>query len=298
MVLEDYNGFVERTESTKNDLNYIPKIRYNLNEAQQIMDIVPGFPVNKKLKYSQDLMIKAIQNGMIILISYTGEKDNWKGGRERVIYPMVLGQNRNTKNFLLRSWHLEGFSVKEKRETKKVWRLFNVKRIHWMMFVGNFYRLSPKGYKMQDKVMSEITIARADFAQIRRNQDTLIKAGKIESEEETKMSQKEVSGAPANIEIKNTGTMLDLRNPWDNELLEKKNMKDIKISILKTVFSNDYIALLGAIGTIGQTVKIYENKKLLGSYKTVASFTGDKFPTSKNINGKVEFDLFTFVKKM
>ena len=95
------------TRSTKGDQIYSPKLR--LNEDQQPMDIVPGFPVNKRVKYDQGKMIKAIQNGMVLLIQYKGEKDNTPGGHERIIYPMVLGKNKNTGNILCRAWHLEGF---------------------------------------------------------------------------------------------------------------------------------------------------------------------------------------------
>ena len=296
----DYKGFVERVESTKNDIKYIPKIRWNnINENNKIMDIVPGFPVNEKMKYDRNKMVQAIQNGMVILISYKGEKDNWKGGRERSIYPMVLGTNKNTKNELIRGFHLEGFSVSQKRETKKVWRLFKTANIKYMMFTGHFYRLPPKGYKLNDRVMTENTISRADFNTIRRNQEALIKAGKIEQEENVKI-QTQGQITTSSISIKNTGTVLNLKNPWINETIasNKKIPKDVKISILKTVFSNEYIAIVGALGEVGRTVKVYEEKKLLGSYKTIASFTGDVFNKYRQVNNVDEFDLYSFIKKI
>ena len=297
----DYKGFVERTEKTKDDTMYVPKVRYNkLNENQQIMDIVPGFPVNTRIPYDRAKMVQAIQNGMVILLLYAGDKDKWKGGRERVIYPMVLGINKNTKNELIRGWHLEGFSVSQKKETKKVWRLFKATNVKGMMFTGHFYRLPPKGYKMNDRVMTETTIARADFATIRRNQEALIKAGKIEKEEEVKI-QSQAPGGTAKISIKNTGTKLDLKQPWNNEILKaaKKIPKDLKITILKTIFANNYIAVVNALGEEGKTVAVYdENKKLLGSYKTIKSFTGDQLKNIKNVQNITEFDLYTFEKKL
>ncbi|MCK9415410.1 hypothetical protein M0Q97_01980 [Candidatus Dojkabacteria bacterium] len=296
----DYKGFVERTESTRNDIKFIPKVRWNnINENNKIMDIVPGFPVNEKMKYDRNKMVQAIQNGMVILISYKGEKDSWKGGRERSIYPMVLGTNKNTKNELIRGFHLEGFSVSQKRETKKVWRLFKTANIKYMMFTGHFYRLPPKGYKLNDRVMTENTISRADFNTIRRNQEALIKAGKIEQEENVKI-QTQGQVTTSNISIKNTGTVLNLKNPWINETIasSKKIPKDVKISILKTVFSNEYIAIVGALGEVGRTVKVYEEKKLLGSYKTIASFTGDVFNKYRQVNNVDEFDLYSFIKKI
>ena len=300
MSLIDYIGFKERSETTKKDTMYVPKKRWGkLNENQQVMDIVPGFPVNKRMKYDRAKMVKAIQNGMVILISYAGEKDKWKGGRERVIYPMVLGINKNTKNELIRGWHLEGFSVSQKKDTKKVWRLFKASNVKAMIFTGHFYRLPPKGYKMNDRVMTERTIARADFNTIRRNQEALLKTGKIEKEEEVKI-QTQVQGGTTKIQIKNTGTILNLKDPWDNELITeyKKNPKEVKITIMKTIFANNYIAVLGALGEESKTVKVYEEKKLLGSYKTIKSFTGDLLKSINNVKNISEFDLFVFEKKM
>jgi len=295
----DYQGFVERIESTKNDIEYIPKIRFKLNENQKIMDIVPGFPVNKRIKYDRAKMVQAIQNGMVLLILYKGEKDTWGGGRERIVYPMVLGINKNTKNELIRGWHLEGYSVSQKKETKKVWRLFKASNVKGMMFTGHFYRLPPKGYKMNDRVMTERTIARADFNTIRRNQEALIKAGKIEKEEEVKIQAQKPIGTPK-ISIKNTGTVLNLKDPWSNPTIKegKSNPKDVKISILKTIFSNDYLAVVGALGELNRTVQVYEGKKLLGSYKTIKSFTGDQFNKNTNVSNITEFDLWAFEKKL
>jgi len=282
-------------ETTKYDIKYIPK----LNENNQIMDIVPGFPVNKRIKYDESKMIQAIQNGMILLILYRGEEDTWKNGRERVISPLVIGKNKNTGNILIRGWHLSGYSVSQKKETKKVWRLFKADNILGMTFTGHFYRLPPKGYKMNDRVMTEKTICRADFNTIRTNQDALIKAGKIESEEKVTIGTKE-SSITVKIQIQNTNTTLDLNKFWDNEKTKplKNTPKEAKITICKTVFSNDYLAIFNALGEKGKTVKIYEGKKLLGSYKTIASFTGDQINSNKNMNGMNVFDLYQFEKKL
>ena len=134
------------------------------NEAQQIdPNIIPKFPINKPVKFDVELMKKAIKYGLVILINYRGEEDRWKGGRERTIQPMVLGVNKNTKNMLVRGFHLEGWSVSQKAETKKVWRLFKTDNIVSMTFTGNFFRLPPIGYKMNDRVMTEKILAKADF---------------------------------------------------------------------------------------------------------------------------------------
>lgn len=283
-------------ENSKGDQIYIPKFRYSLNESQNVMDIVPGFPINKRIDYDRAKMVQAIQNGMVILILYEGDKDNYNGGRERVIYPMVVGVNKHTKNELIRGWHLEGYSVSQKKETKKVWRLFKATNILGMMFTGHFFRLPPKGYKQQDRIMTEKTIARADFNTIRRNQEALIRAGKIEKQEEAEITKK---NATASIVVKNTGTVLNLKDPWSNEIIKgsKKNPSEVRVSILKTIFTNEYIVVLGALGEVNRTVKVYEEKKLLGSYRTIASFTGDNFNKYKQVNNITEFDVYTFEKK-
>ena len=168
-----------------------------------------------------------------------------------------------------------------------------------MIFTGHFYRLPPKGYKMNDRVMTERTIAKADFNTIRRNQDALIKAGKIEKEEEVNLAQKSIG--PVKIQIKDTNTILDLMKPFNNNILmkAKKNKDKIKISILKTIFSNEYIAVVDALGEKGKTVKVFdENKKLIGSYKTIISYTGNDLLKNRKINGINEFPLYQFIKRL
>ena len=278
-----------------------------LNEAQQIdPNIVPNFPINKAIKFNENLMRKAIKYGLIILINYRGDEDKWKGGRERTIQPMVLGINRNTKNMLIRGWHLEGWSVSERSETKKVWRLFKTSNIMTMTFTGNFFRLPPQGYKMNDRVMTERILAKADFNEIRRNQNVLLKSGKIQSEEETTMSSK---GGVISIELTNTGSQVDLKQPWKNQLLNKSNFdqvkfmndsntKSLKFSVMKSIFGNNYLIIVGALGTKDRLVKIYDGKILLGNYRCKKPFLGLDLINNKTINNKNIFDLYVFNRKL
>lgn len=209
--------------------SYIPqyKRKYNkngyiMNEAQQDNDLISGFPINKPMKFNENLMIKAINNGMIILLNYSGDQDNWKGGRERVIYPMVLGVNRNTGNMLLRAWHLEGWSVKNRRFTQNVWRLFKTVNIKTMMFTGDFFRLAPKGYRSNDRVMTERTIISADFNTIRRNQQTLLNSNKIQLQREQTIGFED-DVRIVKIDIRNTDTKINLVTPWNNKYINNKN---------------------------------------------------------------------------
>jgi hypothetical protein len=283
---------------------YGPKV----NEAQQIdPNIIKNFPINTPVNFDEKLMKTAIENGLVILINYRGEEDRWRGGRERTIQPMVLGINRNTKNMLLRAWHLEGWSVSQRAETKKVWRLFKTDNIKTMTFTGNFFRLPPQGYKMNDRVMTEKIIASADFNKIRRNQEKLLKGGKIQSEEETTISTKK--GGVISIEISKSDTQLDLKNPHKNLIINKngldimrfkrdKSTLSMKFSIMKSMFGNKYLAIVGAVGTEGRQVKLYDGKKLLGNYKCIKSFLGSDLDKNKIINNQSIFDLYIFNRKL
>ena len=291
-----YNKYKNLKITTKNDSIFIPK--YRVFEAQEVLDIVPNFHVNKRMQYNEGKMIQAIKNGMIMLIRYTGEDDKGGGG-ERVLYPMNLGINKNTKNTLLRAWHVQGYSQSGGGSNKKVWRLFNVKNIEHMIFTGNFFRLPPKSYKMNDRVMTERTIQRADFNEIRRNQNKLIQTGKIEAEEETTMG-KEIT--ISKIDIKKTDQMIDLYNPWSSEIMEKTREqigddKLFKISIMKSILGNHWIFLIGAIGTINKSVKVFDGNELLGTYKTIESFTADEIDKHKRVKGKTSMDIYIFIEK-
>lgn len=290
----------EKYYNTK-DLIFVPKVRYKVKKGKLIReaadnnrDIVPGFPVNKPMKFNEGLMVKAIQNGMILLINYVGDKDDYRGGRERVIYPMVLGVNRNTGNMLLRGWHLNGWSVHEKRNTEKVWRLFKTSNIKSIMFTGDFYRLPPVGYRMNDRAMTERIIIQADFNVIRKNQQNLLNEGKIELEEEQKVGS-ETTGV-VQIDIRPTDTQLDLRNPWVNTLLDKRKLDDTRITIIKTVMGNEFIAILGASGTEGRVVKVYEDARLVGTYKVLKAIIGNELLTTKVVGGQSVFNVWLFNK--
>jgi len=293
--------YKEIRKSIKNDTFYTNK--YKLNEQNNPFK---DFEVNKIYNYDQSKLIKAIQYGMIINIIYNGEEDKWKGGRERTIAPLVLGVNKNTKNYLIRSYHLEGYSVSEKKDIEKVWRLFNAENIKSMSFTGNYIRMSPKNYKMNDRIMTERTIQRADFNNIRRNQNNLVKKGTLELEGETDISSKKTI---EKIQIQETNSHIDLVNPWNNDVLKnKKNeAQQIKVTILKSMIGNDFICLIGALGTKDRSVIVYsfeyneekdyweEIKK--GTYKVIDSFTADKFNEHRIVRGKTQMPIYTFKSK-
>ena len=273
------------------DREYVP--RFTLKNVKDISNI----PINEPIKYSEQTIIKAIKYGMIFLINYKGEEDNHFAGHERAIYPMVLGRSSKGKT-LLRGWHLNGWSVSQKRHTEKVWRLFRTDRILSMTFTGSFYRLAPVGYNMNDKGMRGGIIAKADFNEIRRNQQSLVSQNKIQNREEVTLGDEERKSVT--IRTKNTESVLDLNNPLDNAYVN--NIKDIstaKVSFLKSIYGTKYVAVLGALGQPGNTVKILDEKGInIGVYKVLDSTTGQVLKNIKKVKGNAIYDLYLFDKKV
>ena len=273
------------------DNEYIP--RFTLKNVKDIANI----PINEPIKYSDQLMIKAIKYGMIFLINYKGSEDNHFAGHERAIYPMVVGRSSQGK-VLLRAWHLNGWSVSQKRHTEKIWRLFRTDRILSMTFTGSFYRLAPAGYNMNDKGMRGGIIAKADFNEIRRNQQALVTQNKIQNREEVTLGDEERKSVT--IRTKNTESVLDLNKPLENAYVN--NIKDIataKISFLKSIYGNKYIAVLGALGQQGNTVKVLDDKGInIGVYKVLDSTTGQVLKNIKKVKGNAVYDLYLFDKKV
>jgi hypothetical protein len=273
------------------DKEYVSK--FTLKNVKDIANI----PINEPIKYSDQIIIKAIKYGMIFLINYKGEEDNHFAGHERAIYPMVLGRSSKGK-VLLRAWHLNGWSVSQKRHTEKIWRLFRTDRILSMTFTGSFYRLAPVGYNMNDKGMRGGIIARADFNEIRRNQQALVNQNKIQNRDEVTLGDEERKSVT--IRTKNTNSVLDLNNPLDNAYVN--NIKDIstaKVSFLKSIYGTKYVAVLGALGQPGNTVKILDEKGInIGVYKVLDSTTGQVLKNIKKVKGNAIYDLYLFDKKV
>jgi hypothetical protein len=296
MYKKDYFFIPNQKNLTKNllikeDNVYVP--RFSLND----LDIFDDFPVNKPVKYSQKLMIKAIKYGMIILINYKGAKDNQVMGHERVVSPMVLGKSAKQKE-LLRVWHLDGWSVSNNSHTKKIWRLFRTDRILSMTFTGSFHRLPPDGYNMKDSAMRGGIIASADFNQIRKNQQTLLNQQKIQDKDDVTLSKKGSSFVV--IKTKKTDTEFDLSAPFDNSVINNiKDIDSIKISFLKSIYGNKYIAILGAIGDPKSTVKVLDDKNnVVGVFKVLDSITGNVLKKIKKIKGNTLYDLYIFDRKL
>jgi hypothetical protein len=284
VIKEAYNDL-------KEDREFIP--RFSLKNIKDFQNI----PINEPIKYDEKLLIKAIQYGMIFLINYKGEKDKHFAGHERVIYPMVLGRSSQGKT-LIRGWHLNGWSVSKNRRIDKIWRLFRADRILSMTFTGSFYRLAPVGYNMNDKGMRGGIIAKADFNAIRRNQQNLVQQNVIQNREEVSLSQDERKFVT--IRVKITDSKLDLTKPLENAYINNlKNVENVRISFLKSIYGNVYLAILGAMGEPGNTVKVIDEKgKNLGVFKVLDSTTGQVLKSITKVKGNSLYDLYIFDKKI
>lgn len=274
------------------DNAYVP--RFSLKNV----DIFSDIPVNKPLKPTTDLLTKAIKYGMIFLINYKGEEDKHFSGHERVIYPMVLGRSSKRK-ILLRGHHLNGWSVSQNKHVDKVWRMFRFDRILSMTFTGSFYRLPPDGYKINDKGMRGGIIAKADFNQIRKNQQTLVSKQKIQSKDDVSLEKDGKNFAI--VKAKPTDSIMDLNNPFENQFIENvKDIDNLRISFLKSIYGNKYVAMLGAIGKPGNTIKLMnsDNNQTVGTYRVLDSVAGSALKKIKKIKGNTEYELYIFDKKI
>lgn len=284
--------FVMSSGKLNEDVGYVP--RFSLKD----LEIFKNIPVNEPMKFSEELIIKAIQYGLILNIEYKGQKDKHFAGHDRTIYGMVYGRSSKGK-LLLRGFHLRGWSVSSNRHVEKIWRYFRTDRILSVTFTGSFYRLPPDGYVQDDSIMRGGIITYADFNQIRKNQTNLLKIQVIQNKEEVTLSGGQTEKF-VQIKVENTNSIMDLSNPFDNEYLNKiKDLKNLRLSFLKSVYGNKHLVVLGAAGETGNTVKILDEKnRVLGVFRVLDSTTGDNLKKIKSVKGNKLYDVVLFQKKI
>lgn len=283
VICENYN--------LSEDKEYIP--RFTLKNAKEISNI----PINSPIKPTKEIIIKAIKYGMVFNVTYKGAKDSLPSGHERTVYPMVIGRS-SKGNILIRVYHLVGWSVSANRHIDKIWRMFRLDRVLSITFTGSFYRLPPAGYNMNDRGLLGGIIARADFNEIRRNQQTLVKANEIQNKEEITLGDD--TRPFISVRVKSTETQLDLNNALDNPYVNNvKDIANVRISFLKSIYGNKYIAILGAMGKPGNTVKLLNEKGInLGIFKVMDSIGGSMLKRIRNVKGNSTFDVYIFDKKI
>ena len=283
--------FIIKENYELSENSFIP--RFRLNGIKVISDV----PINQPIKPTKEIIIKAIKYGMIFLILYKGAKDNLPSGHERVIYPMVIGRS-SKGDLLIRGYHLNGFSLTFNRHIEKVWRMFRLDRVQSITFTGNFYRMPPASYNMNDKGMRGGIIAKADFNEIRRNQQNLVKSNQIQNKDEITLGEE--GRTFVSVKVKSTETKLDLNNALDNPYINNiKDIANIRISFLKSIYGSRYVCILGALGKPGNTTKLIDDKgKNLGVFKVIDSVDGTTLKKIKHVKGNSSYDVYVFDKKI
>jgi hypothetical protein len=268
-------------ESADGESTFVP--RFTLKKHKN--PIFAKFPPNKEMKYNRDLMILAMEYGMILQVQYRGADDSFVQGRTRVIYPMCLGTSSKSVP-LLRVYHLKGWSFSERGNTDKVWRMFRPDRILSMSFTGSFFRIAPDEYNANDKGMRGGIIKAVDLQEVRKNQKKLADEGTIQDKKEILLDEKR--GKITVVEVLNSNSILDLKKPWDNPNIDKKDEKLIRLTFLKNQANNSRIAILGALGKKGNIVKISASGKFLGTYRVLKHTMGGALgkPHLKQVQGE------------
>jgi len=266
------------------DSMYVP--RFTIKNDSIFSDV----PTNTPMKMSAQLIAKAIQYGMILQIDYKGEEDTNFSGHERVIYPMVLGQSADGK-YLIRGYHLKGWSISNGGNIEKEWRMFRADRILNVVFTGAFFRLAPDGYNTSgDKAMSKI-IAQANFDSIRALQQQLIQKNTIDLQDRVVLQKIK------DIDVKDINHILKLFKPWDGNVLPKKDSSSLRITFAKpTIGTGQWIALVGTSIVPGNTFKVKSKGEELGLYKSVKWVMGDELDKLSSIEQQVEFKTLLFLK--
>lgn len=288
----DYHPVVKLNEDT----DYVP--RFVLKKKAH--PLFAQYPPNKEFKYSRQFVETAIAYGMILSIQYRGEtgksNDKFVQGHARIIYPLVIGKSAEG-NILLRGYHLRGWSVSASGNMQKEWRMFRADRIMSMSFTGSFFRLPPEGYNENDKGMKGGIFAKADFEKIRANQKTLIQNNVIQNKKEVVFDDKNKVSV---VQIDKTDTVLDLARPFENPNLDEKDKNYIRLSFLKSMTTNRRICIIGALGQRGNTVKLTERGKYLGTFKVLKTCMGTSLgkPHLQNVEGATEYEAHIFIKKI
>jgi len=297
------NKYTQLIKEGNNEENkeYIPKPeepgipRFSIKGIEGIEDI----PINKPIKPTEKLFKTAMKYGMILLVTYKGAKDKHQSGHERVLYPMVIGRSSLGK-ILVRGYHLKGWSVSKNDNVDRIWRMFRMDKFISVIFTGSFYRLPPAGYQPHDKGMRGGILARADFNVIRKNQQELLKTKEIQNRKDIEIGGGESQIEFNTIKVRSSGTEIDLMDPYDNPYIkDQENAANLRLTFLKTIYGDKYIAIIDALGKPGNHVKVLDGKgRTMGVYKVLDSIGGDTLKKIKKVKGNTVFNLYFFDKKL
>lgn len=285
----------------ESDGSFVP--RFSLKKYTN--EIFTIWEIGREYKYDDAMMVKAMEYGLIITITYRGAEDPLTMGRTRVIYPMCLGYSAKGKP-LLRAYHIKGFSFGFNRNTSNneyIWRMFRTDRIMSMSFGtqnngGTFFQLTPEGYNDKDMGMRGGITKAVNIEEVRKNQKSLVDSKQI-------VDQKNVTlGATLKqdtVEAINTNSVLDLMTPFNNKNVSSNNANIMRLTFLRNIKNpNDNVCLLGVLGEKGKKIKLSSSGKFLGEFEVIKYTMGSALgkPHLKSIEGISKFNLHTFVKKL
>jgi hypothetical protein len=259
--------------------------RFTLKDAEIFND----FPTNEEVRYSPELIMKAIKWGMILRIQYKGAEDERMEGHERLIYPMVYGKSKDGKE-ILRGYHLNGWSVSHGGKIEKEWRMFRTDRILSMAFTGAFFRLAPEGYNMDDKGIHKI-LAKADFTDIRNLQQELLNKNQIDTQERTILTRVN------DIEVKDLNWNLKLFNPFENNVIPKKDARNIRVTFAKPLLGTGLpIAIIGISVNTNTSFNLKIDGKVVGRYKSLKWKMANNIQNDRTMGEMQEFKAYMFLK--
>lgn len=267
---------------------------------------IGGMVINKPNPYSKELMRNAIKYGMVLLIRYKGADDDLRYGRERVIWPMIMGTSKDG-NPLLRGFQTMGWSVSAGGKISKEWRMFRCDRIISMTFTGNFFQTAPSGYDMDDDSISNIEY-RAIMDNVVKNQRELLSDAKIydieertirSAEENAKAKRKEerTIDETAKVEAEDVSQQLNLEDPYSQDLFSQ-NDSFVGVFLSPLDNSKQKILLIGATGKVGVELDLTVNNFLLGRYVIVDTLDHLSLTKIPDIDGETVFDMYLFEKRI
>ncbi len=260
---------------------YVPKI------TLKNPDIFPDFPANTALRYTPELLLKAIKFGMVIRFDYKGKEDTNQGGHERTMLPLVIGKSKEGK-VLIRCYQLNGYSVSKGTYVSKEFRMFRADRILNIVFLGGLMRLAPDGYKENDKGIQNI-IKSADFNEIRKNITSLLDAERIDAVDHLIIQR------PQTIIAKDLNYNLKIFNPFADNIIPKKDANNIRVTFAKPITGNaPTVIIIGTSIEVGKTFKLND---LDTKYTSIKYCMANEIELLKNINNLVEFKAYLFTSE-
>ena len=182
-------GYIKRLK----ELAGIPII---LNEATEQERLDAFAASGSRMPYNKDLMILAIKQGREVGVLFQSNNSKYKMpvAKYRTIYPVAIGTSK-AGNPIIRAFHKIGQSESEAIKTGKrsaevenQWRLMKVSNIKSIWMTVIFFRGPLEKYNPNDKGMIHVEYA-ANFNEIRKFQDDLVKQQKTKEEQEKQRSK-------------------------------------------------------------------------------------------------------------